>query len=145
VIGAGASAATTVTAWRSSPPKRRDQRGVGDAREPGGALSRACERPARGASRALQRRRALAQSADPAVTAIGGAVVEGFEFNSATHRYRVALLVGEQTRVEEVDQVIVNTGFGPDNAALPRAPGARVLRLARPHEAGNSVAGVWGC
>ncbi len=43
-------------------------------------------------------------------------MVEGFEFNSATHRYRVALLVGEQTRVEEVDQVIVNTGFGPDNA-----------------------------
>jgi len=34
--------------------------------------------------------RALAHGADPNVSAIGGAVVEGFEFNSATHRYRVA-------------------------------------------------------
>ncbi|NOT34090.1 MAG: FAD-dependent oxidoreductase [Candidatus Eisenbacteria bacterium] len=60
--------------------------------------------------------RALVAGADPAVTHVGGAVIEGFEFNSATHRYRVALRIGEQTRNEEVDQVIVNTGYGPDNS-----------------------------
>jgi hypothetical protein len=59
---------------------------------------------------------ALQQGADPAVTWIGGAEVEGFEYNSATHRYRVALAVGEANRVEEADQVVVNTGFGPDNS-----------------------------
>jgi hypothetical protein len=47
---------------------------------------------------------------------VGGAVVEGFEYNSATHRYRVTLVIGDQPRVEEVDRVIVNTGFGPDNS-----------------------------
>src|SRR6185436_12072312 len=60
--------------------------------------------------------RDLARGTNPAVTHVGGAMVEGFEFNSATHRYRVTLMIGEQPRVEEVDQVIVNTGLGPDNA-----------------------------
>ena len=61
--------------------------------------------------------RALLAGANPAVTHIGGATVEGFEFNSATHRYRVALaLAGDAALLEEVDQVIVNTGFGPDDS-----------------------------
>jgi len=50
------------------------------------------------------------------VTPIGGAHIEGFEFTSATHRYRVALMVGHQPRVEEVDRIIVNAGFGPDDS-----------------------------
>ena len=117
VIGAGASAATTVTglaklaaevpgtsvvwAMRASPA----------ALDPGLADDPLPERRALNAAA-----RALAHGSDASVTVIGGAVVEGFEFNSATHRYRVALHIGEQARVEEVDQVIVNTGFGPDNA-----------------------------
>lgn len=57
---------------------------------------------------------ALRGGADPAVQWIGGAEVEGFEYNSATHRYRVALDVGGQARLEEAEQVIVNAGSGPD-------------------------------
>lgn len=64
----------------------------------------------------LSRARTLARGADPAVTHVGGARVEGFEFNSATHRYRVQLAIGEAPRMEEADQVIVNTGFGPDDS-----------------------------
>jgi thioredoxin reductase len=52
----------------------------------------------------------------PLVRHVGGVYVEGFEFNSATHRYRATLLQGEQPLVEEVDQVIVNTGYDPANA-----------------------------
>jgi hypothetical protein len=68
--------------------------------------------PERRASHA--RARALAGGGHPAVTHVGGVEVEGFEFNSATHRYRVSLAAGDETRVEEVDRVIANVGFGPD-------------------------------
>jgi hypothetical protein len=60
------------------------------------------------------RARALAAGAHAAITHVGGAEVEGFEFNSATQRYRVALTLGEETRTVEADRVIVNAGFGPD-------------------------------
>ncbi len=60
------------------------------------------------------RARALAAGAHPAVAHVGGAEVEEFEFNSATHRYRVILAAGDATRTEEADRVIVNVGFGPD-------------------------------
>lgn len=60
--------------------------------------------------------RALRSGSDPAVQWVGGAEVEGFEYNSATHKYRVALDVGGQARLEEADQVIVNAGYGPDNS-----------------------------
>ena len=63
-----------------------------------------------------QRARSLATGAHPAVAHIGGAEVEEFEFNSATHRYRVTLATGEETRTEEADRIIVNAGFGPDEA-----------------------------
>jgi thioredoxin reductase len=64
----------------------------------------------------MKEARALIGGASPAVTHVGEAWVEDFEFNSATHRYRVRLRIGEQARIEEVDQVIVNCGFGPDNS-----------------------------
>jgi hypothetical protein len=67
--------------------------------------------------RALYRRaREIARGADPAVAHAGGAVVEGFEFNSATHRYRATLMIDGLPRVEEVDEVLINTGFGPDDS-----------------------------
>jgi len=69
------------------------------------------------ARRALyERARAFASGSHPAVTHAGGVRVEGFEFNSATHRYRVALAIGDKVQVEEVDQVLVANGFGPDNS-----------------------------
>jgi cation diffusion facilitator CzcD-associated flavoprotein CzcO len=52
----------------------------------------------------------------PLVRHVGGVYVEDFEFNSATHRYRVTLRQGEQPLIEEVDHVIVNTGYGPANS-----------------------------
>jgi thioredoxin reductase len=77
------------------------------------------------------RARALIRGEVPVVRHVGGAMVEGFEYNSATHRYRVALRVGEQTVVEEVDQVIVNTGFHPDDSLCrelqPDEPDLHVL------------------
>ena len=60
--------------------------------------------------------RALATGSHPAVAHVGGAEVEEFEFNPATHRYRVILATGEETRTEEADRIIVNAGFGPDEA-----------------------------
>ena len=60
------------------------------------------------------RARSLAAGAHPAVAHVGGAEVEEFEFDSATHRYRVILAIGEATHTEEADRVIVNAGFGPD-------------------------------
>ncbi len=63
-----------------------------------------------------ERARALAGGAHAAVTHVGGVLVEGFEFNSATHRYRAILVSDGTPRIEEVDQIIVATGFGPDNS-----------------------------
>ena len=62
------------------------------------------------------RARALVRGESSALKHAGGAVVEGFEYNSATHRYRVALRADEQIVVEEVEQVIVNTGYHPDDS-----------------------------
>ncbi len=62
------------------------------------------------------RARELATGTNPAIAHIGGAEVDGFEFNSATHRYRVALTVGDERRLEEVDRVLVHTGFAPDRS-----------------------------
>ena len=117
VIGGGASAATTVAGLAQLAAEAPGTTAVWVTRAPGGALYP--ERPddPLAERRALHARaRALARGGDPAVTHVGGARVEGFEFNSATHRYRVTLMIGEQPRVEEVERVIVNTGFGPDDS-----------------------------
>jgi hypothetical protein len=117
VIGGGASAATTVGDLARLAEDVPGTRVVWVTRQ-----ERVAPGPAGGDDPLAERRalyaraRALATGAHPAVTHVGGARVEGFEFNSATHRYRVALMIGDQPRVEEVDQVIVNTGFGPDDS-----------------------------
>ena len=117
VIGAGASAATTV-ANLAALADQAPGTSVAWATRVGGeqvcAPRPGDPLPERAALYA--RARALAHGAHPAVTHVPGAAVEGFEFNSATHRYRVALRIGDQARLEEVDQVIVNTGFGPDDS-----------------------------
>jgi thioredoxin reductase len=117
VIGAGASAATTATGLATLATESLGTsvvwatRGSAAGLYPENADDPLPERRALHAAA-----RALVHGADVAIAHVGGAVVEGFEFNSATHRYRVALLVGEQPRVEEVDLVIVNAGFGPDHS-----------------------------
>ncbi|MEO5988853.1 MAG: NAD(P)-binding domain-containing protein [Candidatus Eisenbacteria bacterium] len=117
VLGGGASAVTSVlelARLAAEEPgttvlwamRRREPRFAGEAMDD--------TLPLRAASYAEAGR--LAAGANPSVTWAGGVEVEGFEFNSATHRYRVSLTDGDQARLEEVDQVMVNCGFGPDNS-----------------------------
>lgn len=117
VIGAGASAATTVAALAQLATEAPGtavvwaaRRGVDELFPP------IADDPLSERHALYARARQMARGGDPAVSAIGQARIEGFEFNSATHRYRVTLMVGDQPRVEEVDRIIVNTGFGPDDS-----------------------------
>jgi hypothetical protein len=117
VIGGGATAATTVVALAALASDAEGTSAVWATRSVDGALAGEVENdplPGRAALHAAAH--ALQHGGNPAVTWIGGAEVEGFEYNSATHRYRVALSVGGANRVEEVDEVVVNTGFGPDDS-----------------------------
>jgi thioredoxin reductase len=117
VIGAGTSAATTVTGLLRLADEVPGTQVVWAARRPLDALfPPIADDPLSERHALYARARALARGEDARVTPIGGASVEGFEFNSATHRYRVTLMVGGAPRVEEVDRVIVNTGFGPDDS-----------------------------
>lgn len=115
VIGAGASAVTTVTLLAQLAAEVPGTRVTWVTRRdtPGFTHEVADDPlPPRAALHAEGRR--LQGGADPAVTWVGGAEVEGFEYNSATHRYRVQLATAAGARVEECDQVIANTGYGPD-------------------------------
>jgi thioredoxin reductase len=84
--------------------------------------------------------RELVRGANAAVRHVGGAVVDGFQYNSATHKYTTELMRGELPAAEESDQVIVSAGFGPDNSIyrelqiceswITRAPVGVAARLA---------------
>ncbi len=153
VIGGGATAATTVTALAGIAAEAEGTSVVWVTRRFGGALAGEVANdplPARAALFAASH--ALQRGENPAVTWIGGAEVEGFEYNSGTHRYRVALSIGEANRVEEVDEVVVNAGFGPDNTlyrelqasecAATRAPAgvAAALRSGADADSAESLA-----
>jgi len=117
VIGAGASAVTTVTLLAQLAAEAPGTRVTWVTRRdtPGFTHEVADDPlPPRAALHAEGRR--LQGGADPAVTWVGGAEVEGFEYNSATHRYRVQLATAAGARIEECDQVIANTGYGPDGS-----------------------------
>lgn len=117
VVGAGASAGTTVAALAKLAAEVDGTRVTWVTR---GGADRVLHRFANDSSpecRALHAEAlALAGGSHPAVTHVGNAVIEGFEFNSATHRYRVNLRIGESARIEEADHVIVNNGFRPDRS-----------------------------
>ena len=117
VVGSGTSAATTVLALADLARAAPGTQVVWAARRPlAQVLPPIPDDPLSERHRLYARARALAGGGESAVTPIGDARVEGFEFNAATHRYRVTLMIGEQPRVEEVERVIVNTGFGPDDS-----------------------------
>jgi thioredoxin reductase len=117
VIGAGTSAATTVISLAQLAHGATGTQVVWVTRRAGEALFPPITDDPLSERHALYARaRTLAGGEEPGVTHIGGAHVEGFEFNAATHRYRVTLMIDEQRRVEEVDRVIVNNGFGPDDS-----------------------------
>jgi cation diffusion facilitator CzcD-associated flavoprotein CzcO len=117
VIGAGTSAATTVVSLARLVREAPGTQVVWATRRSADEiLPPIADDPLSERHALYARARELARGADPAVAHVGGARVDGFEFNSATHRYRVTLMVGEQPRVEEVERIIVNTGFGPDDS-----------------------------
>ena len=117
VIGGGDSAATAVTSLMQLAIEAPETRVVWVTRKTADALFPEMRDDPLPERRALHARaRALAHGNDPSITHVGGARVEGFEFNSATHRYRVTLLIGDQPRVEEVERIVVNAGFGPDDS-----------------------------
>ncbi|HET9327739.1 MAG TPA: NAD(P)-binding domain-containing protein [Candidatus Eisenbacteria bacterium] len=117
LIGAGASAATTACDLARLAAEAPGTSVAWVTRRAAEALyPQEADDPLAARRELRARARALAEGGDPNVTHIGEAMVEEFEFNSATHRYRVILRVGDQARREEADQVIVNTGFGPDDS-----------------------------
>jgi thioredoxin reductase len=117
VVGAGTSAATTTASLAQLAGQVPETHAVWVTRGPSEALFPPMPDDPLSERHALYARaRGMARGEDQGVTPIGGARVEGIEFNSATHRYRVTLMIGDEARVEEVDRIIVNTGFGPDDS-----------------------------
>jgi hypothetical protein len=117
VIGEGAFAATTVAALARLADEAPGTAVAWVTRvTAAGIFPNAEHDPLPGRRELRLHARSLATGAHPAVAHVGGAEVEEFEFNPATHRYRVILTAGEKTRAEEADRVIVNAGFGPDEA-----------------------------
>ena len=115
VIGEGTFAATTVAALARLADEAPGTSVAWVTRALAAEIFPAAEHDQLPGRRELRMRaRALAAGAHPAVAHVGGAEVEEFEFNSATHRYRVILATGVETRTEEADRVVVNAGFGPD-------------------------------
>lgn len=117
VLGGGASAATTVENLVRLADEAAGTTVVWATRKPAEALYRGVSGdPLEERRRLEERARARIAGGHPAVTHVGGVVVESLEFNSATHRYRVTLRSGDDVRMEEVDQIVVNTGYHPDNS-----------------------------
>ena len=117
VIGGGASAATSIAALAELASQAPGTGAVWATRCRAEELMPEIADDPLPERRALFRRaRELARGGDPTIVHVGGAVVEGFEFNSATHRYRATLMIDGKARVEEVDEVLVQTGFGPDDS-----------------------------
>jgi hypothetical protein len=117
VIGGGASAATSIVALAELAAQAPGTTAAWVTRRPLDRLLTEIADDPLPERRALYRRaREIARGGGPAITHVGGAMVDGFEFNSATHRYRANLTIGGLPRVEEADEVLVNAGFGPDNS-----------------------------
>jgi len=117
VIGSGATAATTITELAALADEVPGTTAVWAMRGDGARF--ADERDADTlAPRAelFAAARALLAGGHPAITGATNVEVDGFEFNTATHRYRITLAGAERARVEEVDEVVINAGFGPDTS-----------------------------
>jgi thioredoxin reductase len=116
VVGGGASAATVVCDLARLAAEVPGTAVTWVTREEARELyaDHADDPPARCELQA--RARAIVGGADAAVRHVGGAVVDGLQYNSATHRYTAVLVRGGLPASEEADQVIVATGFGPDDA-----------------------------
>lgn len=115
VIGAGASAATAVADLARLADEAEGTAVMWVTR--GAEVYPEIANDPLAVRRALHARaRELARGAHAAVARIEGAEVDGFEYNSATHRYRVTLTLGDERRLEEVDRVLIHTGYMPDRS-----------------------------
>jgi len=117
VIGAGASAATVVVDLAKLADEAPGTAVTWVTRAPAEALYP--ERPGDPLPerRALHAKaRALVRGEHPAVRHVGGAVVDGLQYNSATYKYTAELVIGAGAAKEESDQVLVSTGFSPDDS-----------------------------
>ncbi len=115
VAGGGASAATTVAALAKLAAEVPGTQVTWVTRETGALAGEVANDSLPARASLFAEARTLREGGGP-VAWIGGAEIEGFEYNTGTHRYRVTLQVGEQARVEEVEQVILNVGYVPDHA-----------------------------
>jgi hypothetical protein len=123
LIGGGTSAATVAADLVTLSAQAPGTSVLWVTREPVSELFPLIENDALPGRRELyETARALLHGGSPALKHAGEVVIEGFEFNAATQRFRVTLrghneATGtEATRGEEVDRVIVNAGYGPDNS-----------------------------
>ena len=117
VIGGGSSAVTTVVALEQLARETQGTRVTWVTRResPGFAGEVTNDSlPARAALYSEGRR--LQSGGSPHVKWRGGGECEGFEYNSATHRYRVQFVTQAGPVMEDADQVIITCGLGPDTA-----------------------------
>ena len=147
VIGAGASAATVVTDLAELAKQAAGTAVAWATRKNVDSLyaPQDDEKELPGLKVLLDRARTLLRGADPNVIHVGGVRAEGFEFNSATHRYRVALTDGTTTKVEEVDHVIVCTGFGPDDSLYRELQVHECYSTRAPMKLAAAISGSTGC
>ena len=123
VVGGGASAASAVVDLAQLAVRSPGTSVLWVTRRPAAELYKPIARdPLIGRQLLFEQARELLRGSNNAVKHAGGVVVESIEFNSATHKYRVTVRGAgnptgvEAMRIEEADQVLVNTGFGPDNS-----------------------------
>ena len=123
VVGGGASAPRRSWTWRRLAARTPGTAVLWVTRRPAHELFKPIPRdPLIGRQLLYEQARELLQGGSEKVRHAGGVVVESIEFNSARHVFRVTLRASanpggvEAMRIEEADQVIVNTGFGPDNS-----------------------------
>jgi len=146
LLGAGASAMTVVSDLARLASEAPGTSVVWVTRCATGDVGRPIADDPLPERRALYARaRELASGVHPAIAHVGGAMVEGFEFNSATHRYRVQLRIGEQARMEEVDRVVVNTGFGPDSSIYRELQVHECYASLAPMKLAAALAGATDC
>jgi len=114
VIGGGATAATTVTELAQLAAEVPGTTITWVTRGTGPFAGETANDLLAARAELFAAAHALREGGGAAITWVGGAEVEGLEYNSATHKYRVALEVAGKARLEEADQVIVNAGYRPD-------------------------------
>ena len=117
VIGGGSSAATVVADLATLATQVPGTAVSWITREPAHALYADAAGDPLAPRRALfAKARGLIGGGDANVRHLGGAIVDGIQYNSATHRYTVAMTCGELPAVEESDHIIVTAGYGPDRS-----------------------------